>query len=355
MILYLFPVLTSVLFLLGFSLICSGCYTLKQGAIMLGYLGRAVPLESLTGSPDVTEEDIRFVELVKDIRRFAVDELGLNETKNYTKYVGINRDYLAAIVSASAKDSFKRHEWRFPVVGSVPYKGFFNVDDARKEAAKLKKKGMDVWIRPVDAFSTLGWFSDPLYSFMHNYTPDRMADILIHELVHATIFIKDNMQFNEELAEFIGSEGARLYIRKRYGDLSPQMENLVYSDADNAAYVAFIQELTAELDAVYKSEIPREQKLEQKQMIIAAAQSRFADEYETRFHSDNYRGFSEIEINNAYLELYRLYYSGGGRLKELYEESGGNLHAFIAAAKTINRKDGDPMRQLHSALEKQKP
>ncbi|MDR3355581.1 MAG: aminopeptidase [Spirochaetaceae bacterium] len=352
---YLFPVLAAVLFLLLFSLICSGCYTLKQGAIMLGYLGRAVPLETLSDAPDAPEENIRFVELVNDIRRFAVDELGLKDTKSYTKYVDINRDYLAAIVSASAKDSFNRHEWRFPVVGSVPYKGFFNVEDARREARKLQNKDLDVWIRPVDAFSTLGWFSDPLYSFMRDYSQDRMADILIHELVHATIFIKDNMQFNEELAEFIGSEGARLYMKKLYGDSGPQLEALAYSEADNAAYVAFIQELIAGLDAVYKTEIPREQKLEQKQKIIAAAQSRFAAEYESRFHSGNYRGFSEIEVNNAYLELYRLYYSGGGRLKELYEESGGNLHAFIAAAKTISRKGGDPVEQLRYALAKQQP
>ncbi|MDR2796229.1 MAG: aminopeptidase [Spirochaetaceae bacterium] len=350
--LYLFPVLLAVLFLLGFSLICSGCYTLKQGAVMLGYLGQAVPLETLADGPDAAEENIQFVELVNDIRRFAVDDLGLSETKNYTKYVDINRDYLAAIVSASAKDSFKRHEWRFPVVGNVPYKGFFNVDDARREAAKLKKKDLDVWIRPVDAFSTLGWFSDPLYSFMRDYTPDRMADILIHELVHATIFIKDNMQFNEELAEFIGSEGARLYIKDRYGDSGARLESVLYSEADNAAYIAFIQGLIDELDTVYKSEIPREQKLEQKQKIIAAAQDRFAAEYETRFHSGNYRGFSEIEINNAYLELYRLYYSGGSKLRELYEESGGSLYAFISAAKTITRKGGDPVRQLRSALAK---
>jgi predicted aminopeptidase len=346
----LFPLLISTLFLLVISTVFSGCYTLKQGGIMLSYLGSAVPLASLAKDASVSGETIQFVELVNDIRVFAVSELGLRETKNYTKYVDINRDYLAAIVSASAKDSFTRYEWHFPVVGSVPYKGFFIVDDARKEAVKLKKKDLDVWIRPVDAFSTLGWFSDPLYSFMRYYKPERMADILIHELVHATVFIKNNMQFNEELAEFIGSEGARLYIKSRYGETSPQMERMAYSDSDNAAYVAFIQELIAELDAVYKSEIPREQKLEAKKKLIAASKERFTMEYETRFHSDNYRGFSEININNAYLELYRLYYSGGGELKELYDESGADLPEFIAAAKTITKKGGDPLAQLRASL-----
>ncbi|MDR2259279.1 MAG: aminopeptidase, partial [Treponema sp.] len=102
----------------------SGCYTLKQGTAMLGYLARAVPLESLletapgdtAGAADdpAAEENRRFVELVHDIRRFAIDELGLEATKNYTKYVAIDRDYLAAVVSASAADSFARHEWWFP-------------------------------------------------------------------------------------------------------------------------------------------------------------------------------------------------------------------------------------------------
>jgi predicted aminopeptidase len=358
--LYLFPALAAALFLLGFSLFCSGCYTLKQGGIMLGYLSRAVPLESLAAGPDASEDDARFVELVTDIRRFAVEELGLSETKNYTRYVDTGRDYLAAVVSASAKDSFKRHEWRFPVVGSVPYKGFFIAKDARNEAARLRRKDLDVWIRAVDAFSTLGWFSDPLYSFMRGYPPDRMADLLIHELVHATIFIKDNMQFNEELAEFIGSEGARLYIAERYGADSPQMERMAYSEADSAAYVAFIKELSDELDAVYGAGIPRAQKLERKADIIAAAKARFEAEYESRFHSDAYRVFLEIDVNNAYLELYRLYYSGGNELKELYAESAaesgggraGALRAFVAAAKTITRKGGDPMLQLRSALNK---
>ncbi|MDR0663136.1 MAG: aminopeptidase [Spirochaetaceae bacterium] len=332
------------------SLFCSGCYTLKQGGIMLNFLSRAVPLETLAAGED--EQDRDFAELVADIRRFAVTELGLRETKNYTKYVGLDRDFLAAVVSASEKDSFKRHEWRFPIVGSVPYKGFFIVQDARKEAAKLEKKNLDVWIRGVDAFSTLGWFKDPLYSFMRDYTPYRMAELLIHELVHATIFIKDNMQFNEEIAEFIGGEGARLYIEERYGEDGAEMKRMADSETDNAAYVAFIQELIAELDVVYKSNISREQKLEQKEIIIAAAKERFEAEYESRFISENYSNFSKINVNNAYLELYRLYYSGDGRLRELYDETGGNIRAFTAAAKTITRKGGDPLEQLRAALKR---
>ncbi|MDR1100277.1 MAG: aminopeptidase, partial [Treponema sp.] len=216
----LLPALMAAALILGGSAFFSGCYTLTQGTAMLGYLARAVPLESLLEDGDsafgsAAEENRRFVELVHDIRRFAIDELGLAASENYTTYVAIDRDYLAAVVSASAADSFDRHEWWFPVVGSVPYKGFFSAAGARKERVKLEKRGLDVWVRGVDAFSTLGWFQDPLYSYMRSYPPDRLADLLIHESVHATVFLKGHVQFNEELAEFIGSEGARLYMESR--------------------------------------------------------------------------------------------------------------------------------------------
>ncbi|GHT80374.1 hypothetical protein FACS1894130_11490 [Spirochaetia bacterium] len=186
---------------------------------MLGYLGRAVPLEKLGSgdnpTPDEEQLNRKFVARIGDIRRFAMEELGLRETKNYTRYVKLDRDYLAAAVSAAERDAFVRYEWWFPVVGNVPYKGFFRAEDARREGEKLRKRDLDVWIRRVDAFSTLGWFRDPLYSYMRDYPVHELADLLIHELLHATVYLKGHSQFDEELAEFVGREGSRLYYRKK--------------------------------------------------------------------------------------------------------------------------------------------
>jgi len=335
-----FPVVFSAALILAVCALFSGCYTVKQGAALLGYLNRAVPLE---------QADEQFARLAADIRQFAAEELGLEMSKNYTRYVELDRNYLAAVVSASARDSFTRHEWSFPVVGRMPYKGFFDVQDARKERARLEKKDLDVWIRGVDAFSTLGWFTDPLYSYMRNYSPARLADLIIHESLHATVFIKGQVQFNEELAEFVGTQGARLYIQNRYGEDSEQYREIFTSEADAQSYVAFIQELASELDAVYSSDISREEKLAEKERIIAEAQERFDSEYENRFSSEDYRGFSTLPINNAYLELYRLYHAQDNFFEELYGRSGLDLPAFIAAAKTITRK-GDPRAQLEKAL-----
>jgi predicted aminopeptidase len=354
-----FPVVATAALLLTACALFSGCYTLKQGTTMIGYLNRAVPLESLLvpesgmESSD-TEKNRLFVELVQDIRRFAIEELGLKMSKNYTKYVQIDKDYLAAVVSASAADSFARHEWKFPVVGAMPYKGFFNVEDARKERAKLEKKGLDVWIRGVDAFSTLGWFKDPLYSYMQDYPPDRLADLIIHESLHATVFIKNQAQFNEQLAEFVGSEGARLYMESRYGVESEEYRAMVSSEENNRYFVAFIRELIAELQGLYEgplytSDSSREEKLLEKGKIIKAAQERFDAEYESLFTSPHYRGFSSLPVNNAYLELYRLYYAENAYIAGLYQKSGKDLPAFIEAAKSMPKK-GNGRLMLAKAL-----
>jgi predicted aminopeptidase len=341
------PFFAAAAALLGGSAFFSGCYTLKQGTALLGYLGKAAPVETLLEGSSA--EDADFARRVAGIRRFALEDLGLRETANYTKYVDIDRDYLAAVVSASADDSFARHEWWFPIVGSVPYKGFFNPEDARKERAKLEKKGLDVWIRGVDAFSTLGWFSDPLYSYMKGYPVHRLADLLIHESLHATIYLKNHAQFNEELAEFVGSEGTRLYIEKTFGEDSDESRAASGSDGGNAVFLAFIRELIAELELLYSGSLPREERLQKKAEIIRAAQTRFAETYDTLFQNDNYRGFSDLPINNAYLELYRLYYEEDHYFRDLYARSGSDLGRFIAAARTLKPR-GDPRAQLEKAL-----
>jgi predicted aminopeptidase len=157
----LLPLTATGLVILGTAFLFSGCHTLKQGAALPGYPDRTIPLEVLeegedgknTGDRTEAELNRRFAERIRNVRSFAIREPGLRNTKNYTRYAAIDREYPAAAVSASAADSFVRHEWCFPVAGQVPCKGFFN----------------DVWIHGVDAFSTLGWFRDPLYSCMRNY------------------------------------------------------------------------------------------------------------------------------------------------------------------------------------------
>jgi predicted aminopeptidase len=185
---------------------------------------------------------------------------------------------------------------------------------------------------------------------MRDYPVHALADLLIHETLHATVFLKGHSQFNEELAEFVGREGSRLYMESRFGLDSEEYRAMLDSATDNKAFVDFIRELIAELDGVYKSDISREEKLAQKEARIKAAQERFDVEYESRFRRDNHRGFSKMEINNAYLELFRLYYEESSYFEDLYEESGRDLPAFIRAAKGLRSGD-DPKKRLEELLQ----
>jgi predicted aminopeptidase len=185
-----------------------------------------------------------------------------------------------------------------------------------------------------------------------------LADLIIHELLHATVFLKNHVQFNEELAEFVGSEGARLYMESIAGNTAASLGTVPDDDetdddarrADQAAYLAFIRGLIADLDLVYNNPaLSRDEKLEQKELIIAQAKARFEETYDSVFMTENYRGFVDLPINNAYLELYRLYYEGNTWFKDLYEKSGSNLRLFIEAAKTLSGR-GDPRIEFERAV-----
>ena len=348
-----FPPLVSTVLILTALYAVSGCYTIKQGTTLLGYLGKAVPLEELEGTKG-TPETKAFAERVADIRRFAMEELGLKASKNYTRYVELDRDYLAAVVSACKADSFTRHEWHFPIVGAVPYKGFFDPDDAKKEAEKRKAEGLDVWIRGVDAFSTLGWFKDPLYSYMKDYTNYQLADLIIHELLHATVFVKGMAQFNEQLAEFVGTRGARLYIEKRFGADSGEYRSIDNGADDYRAFRNYLMSLSAELETLYaREDLGREAKLAEKERIIKTSQERFEAEYESRFQSGNYRGFSKMPVNNAYLDLYRLYHEEDNFFEGLFANIPGEdlfkLQSLINAAASLN-KSGEARKDPRGAL-----
>ena len=350
-----FPMILAVIIISFLSLLTSGCYTMRQGATFLGYLGRAVPLESLATREGSSEEDVRFVRRVEEIRRFAIEELGLYETRNYTTYVALDRNFLAAVVSATADDSFARHTWWYPVVGRLPYRGFFNIADARRERERLERQNKDVWVRGVTAFSTLGWFRDPLFTFMRSYSDMDLADLIIHEQVHATVWLRHHYQFNEQLAQFIGVEGARLFIERQseiYGQETPDFEKeAAVARSERAVFVAFIHELIAELEAMYNSNLPREETLRRKDEIIGAAKVRFEENYDSMFQTDTFRFFIELPVNNAYLDLFRLYHEEDRFFADLFERSGSDLRRFIAAAKTLNpRMRGNPREAFVRAL-----
>jgi predicted aminopeptidase len=254
------------------------------------------------------------------------------------------------VVSACEKVSFDQYKWCYPIVGCVPYKGFFERNDAQKEAAKLAKKVYDVNIDQVDAFSTLGFFKDPIYSFMRNYNAFELASLIIHEQTHATFYMKNQAQFNEELASFVGDEGGLAFVKMKYGENSREYQDAVLLQKDYASYIKLIQGLYDSLKLLYESKKNKDVKLAEKQRIISAFQKQVSENYDQYFRTDNFRGIGKREINNAYIAVRMTYSLDLGDFYRLYEKYGRNLKETVRFFKSIKNSKTDPVRLLKEKL-----
>ncbi len=355
------PIAASALALGAFLL--SSCYAVTEGLRYLAIRSEAEDARRVLARPGTSAELRALLERSVAVRAYAIGELGLKETRNYTTVVELDSDRLATVVQACAELSFDRWLWSYPVVGKLPYRGYFKAADAEKEAARLRAKGLDVIVRPVDAFSTLGYLSDPLFSFMASYDEAEVADLVIHEMTHATVFIKgrradpetgkriDTEGFNEELATFVGREGSLRYLASLYGPESPQVESARSRRADAEAFAAFLHGTAEELDIVYRSASSDDEKREGKARVIAERAALFAERYDELFETDAYRDAPMARLNNAYLDLYRLYEGESELYAEYLEKAcGGDMRRFMAAVARAAEGKGDPRSKMREEI-----
>jgi predicted aminopeptidase len=337
------------------ALALAGCstqpgYLARQGGYLLRYSLGTRSVQSLIADPATPEQTRRFLLEVQDIKRFAVGTIGLKDNGNYTRYRVIDGNHLVDVVSACDAVSFTPYLWRYPLLGKLPYQGFYRRADAEREASRLRAEGYDVLVRPVDAFSTLGFLKDPLYSFMRSYTPFDLASLIIHEQTHATLFLRGQPDFNEELATFVGTEGALEWIRQRYGERSAEYRAAVDENADSETMTGLLHGLAAELQTVYQGPGTREEKLARKSDIIAGFEARLAADRSTLFRTAAYRAPGTTPINNALLSLYRLYSGDVPLLRSYWQRRcGGDLRRFMQAAETLAKR-GDVVQLMRAEL-----
>lgn len=239
-----------ILFLWQYKLVL---YGIGQGKGQLEILLNTQAVEEVLSDPNIPDTTKQKLRLIQEVRKFAFDSLGINSSKNYTTIYDQKGKPSLWVVTASERFALKAKEWTFPFLGNVSYKGFFDYDKALKEEAKLKEKGWDTYIGIVGGWSTLGWFKDPILSNMLFRSKGDVVNLIIHELTHTTLFVKDSVEFNENLATFIGNKGTELFLKRYYGEDSDEYIRYIKDEEDFQRFSTHILAGADRLDSLYST------------------------------------------------------------------------------------------------------
>jgi predicted aminopeptidase len=342
-------------FFLPLALFLNGCqigYLFQNGYQQMRLLNQRVPIDEVLKDPAVPEETKRKLRLSQEASDFAEKTLKLKKTENYTSYVELGRPYVTYSVSAAPKWKLEHFRWYFPVVGSVPYKGFFDVKKAEEEVESLKKQDLDTYMRGVSAYSTLGWFKDPILSSMMHYKDHDLVNTIIHETVHATLYIKSSADFNERMAVFLGNKGSEFFYLQKEGPDSKTFKEIQKDNEDDKVFSQFIGKELTELEEWYKS-LPENQKNEElRQKRFKEIQEHFKKDIAPHLKSDQYKNFPELTLNNARLMVYKTYMQDLSDFESLYRSVKGDFTEFLNCCKKLKERD-DPaegLKQITSEL-----
>ena len=228
-----------------------GRYLARAGWEEAKILWRRRPIADIIADPAVDSLTRRKLRIVLEARRYAADSLDLDVEESFTTFSQLERDTLVLVLSAAYRDRLQYHRWWFPIVGRVPYKGFFDYGMAREEEQNFQRRGFDTYLRPAAAFSTLGWFNDPLMSTTLRADTLSLANTVIHELVHNTFYARGKAEFNESFANFAGARGSADFYSSRGHPRAVLEAEARWSDEKLLA--RFWKTLHHDIDSVFKA------------------------------------------------------------------------------------------------------
>ena len=304
------------------ALAATGCSTLSYLA-QAGYGQREItlgarPLGDAIADPAVAPRTRALLAEIPRIKAFG-ERHGLTATTSYRKFVELERDYVVWVVTACAPLSFRSRVWSFPIVGGVTYLGWFHGRDAAAHARRLLAAGWDVDLRGSTAYSTLGWFEDPVLSTMLGGGDGAiigLSETVLHESLHATLYVKDQSPFDESVATWFGDRLGEAYLVETRGEGSREVAALRESVREGARRAALLHEGYETLARLYASSKSNAQKLDEKRALIAELERAVG---------------ATRPITNATLVQFRTYHTGTAELDALFSACGGSFPRTIAA------------------------
>ena len=323
-----------------------GCYYVQAINGQVDLLRKREPIDEVLTDTALAEGTRQKLDLVRDARRFAVDELLLPDNGSYTTYADLERDYVVWNVFAAPEFSLAPKTWCFPVVGCVAYRGYFSQASAERQAERLADKGYDVFVGGVPAYSTLGRFEDPVLNTMMRWSDTDLVATLFHELAHQRLFIKNDTAFNESFATAVAEEGLRrwLFARGEEGALDEYRRRDQFRDALNQ----LADTARVDLQAVYAGDVDEAVKrVEKARRIERLREDAKALAAERGFAGTGWLGGV---VNNARLASVGLYRGDVPAFRAVLETCAKELPCFYAEVERLSELDADDRRQHLDAL-----
>ena len=328
-----------VILLLGFGLALSGCQTIEYYSQAIdGQLSILLNRQSI---PDLladseTPENLKTrLSYVLEVRDFAKNELQLPIGNNYLDYVDIQRPYVVWNVFAAPEFSLVPKTWCYPVAGCVAYRGYFSEQKARQDAEGLKKENYDVYIGGAIAYSTLGWFDDPVLSTIMYLSKPESAALIFHELAHQLLYIPDDTAFNESFATFVEQEGMRRWLITR-GD-SNSYEAFLVRYQQHRQFVALIMRYRGQLDSLYRSHQSESEKRGKKATLfnqLKKDHDRLNKEWNG---TSRYEPWFRHSLNNAKLVSVLAYHDFVPAFRAILKEKDGDLKQFYVECRRLSQ------------------
>src|SRR5690554_6982230 len=333
----------------------SGCSTFGYYSQAIGghlsLMMRGEPVERLQKQPDTPPELRLKLELAEAARRFARNRLDLPAGDAFTEFVELDRPWVVVNLVAVPEFSLEPHRWCYPVLGCQAYRGYFKLEQARKEEARFRLQGYDTFIGGVTAYSTLGWFDDPLHSGFTNLADDRMVALMFHELAHRVIYIKGDTAFNESFATAVELEGLRLWLDQR-GDPAAFIQALEQLELRNSTH-ALVAATSAELEQLYQRQgVLTENRLrERKQRLFDQLNTSYELLLANRSGNNiGPFGHPPVAFNNARIALFSQYNQHVPAFRQLLKQSGYDFPTFYDAVETLSEKPDAQRQQSLEAL-----
>ena len=313
-------------------------------------LARRRAITDIIADPATTPAIVAKLRLVLAARGFAAESIGLHAKQSFTKYTQLDRDTLVLVLSGAYPDRLQAYTWWFPIVGRVPYKGFFDFAAAKAAGRDLAARGFDVYLRPSPAFSTLGWFNDPLLSTSLAADSTDLANTVIHELTHNTFYAPGQAVFNESFANFVGARGSAWFFRTRGSPEAADEADARWSDEKLLAI--FWARLYHSVDSAFKAHATDSlARIAARDTLYARARRELVDSLGPQFRTISPRALERVRLDNAALLAHRIYDTDLDVFDEVWAAERGNLRKTVLRIISLAKsRPKDPFGALRDSV-----